>query len=108
MAHEFPTTTCDYHWKSLPEQCRTDNRCCWYCESAGKVPGCPYQRIWETKCPAKNLRHVVFSVACEVKRKDVAALTDEELTYCMGLERVTRSKSKMKLIEAEARKRWGP
>ncbi|MGE5543857.1 MAG: hypothetical protein ACM3UW_02700 [Bacillota bacterium] len=47
-------------------------------------------------------------MACEVKRKDVAALTDEELTYCMGLERVTRSKSKMKLIEAEARKRWGP
>jgi len=107
MAHDFQTvTTCGEHFKQLPEPCRQADRCCYTCHEVGEVQGCPNEEIWARRCAADNLRFVVYSVACEVKRKHVAVLTDEELTYCVGDKRVSGSKSKMKLIDAEARKRW--
>ena len=43
----------------------------------------------------RNAQRIVYSVAYEVKRKHVALLTDEELTYCVGVKQVIGSKTKM-------------
>jgi hypothetical protein len=41
----------------------------------------------------------------EVKKNHILVLTDEKLTYCVGDKRVVDSKTKIKLIEAETKRR---